>query len=196
MPIADNRMILEAIVTTELPDGSMHVAPMGPEVDDTLNHWKLKPFKSSTTFSNLQRTNRCVVHVVDDAVLLAEAVLGKANHYAAQHIDDCGFALDSACHWYALEVDEWNTAQPRAIAHCRLTKMHSIRPFFGWNRAKHAIVEMAILASRVHILERSVLDFEVDRYRIVIEKTAGQRERKAFEMLENFIRHSKGRTSD
>jgi len=188
----DRRLVLEAIITTELPDGAMHVAPMGPVVDESLQEWVLKPFQSSTTFQNMRRTNRCVVHVVDDAMLIANAVLGIANNYAASRIGDHGYVLSAACHWYALKVADWNTDQSRAIAQCTVIETGVLKPFFGWNRAKHAVVEMAILASRVHILDRATLNAEVERCRVLVEKTAGRHESNAFQLLEKFIQQSAG----
>lgn len=192
MTKAGHRLILEAIITTELPDGSMHVAPMGPEVDDTFQEWVLKPFQSSTTFQNLRHTNRCVVHVVDDSMLIANAVLGLANQFPSQHVADCGFVLSTACHWYALRVVDWDTSESRAIARCSVVQSKVLKPFFGWNRAKHAVVEMAILASRVHLFDRAMLNAEIERYRTLVEKTAGSHERDAFQLLEKFIQQSEG----
>ena len=165
---------------------------MGPEVDDSFQVWVLKPFQSSTTFQNLRNTNRCVVHVVDDSMLIANAVLGMANQYPCHQIAECGYVLSAACHWYALKVVDWNTNESRAIAQCRVVQSGVLKPFFGWNRAKHAVVEMAILASRVHLLDSAMLNAEIERYRILIEKTAGSQEKAAFQLLENFIQQSEG----
>lgn len=187
MTISESRLILEAIITSESPDGSMHVAPMGPEVDEGCASWVLKPFQSSTTFSNMRRSGRCIVHVVDDALLIAKAVLGEANQYPARKIVDRGFVLDAACHWYSLQAVEWNTDHARASVRCKVVESAIMKPFFGWNRAKHAVVEMAILASRVHLIEKPLLEIEIERYRILIEKTAGSCEREAFERLEKYM---------
>jgi len=192
MTVVGSRLILEAIITTCSHDDSMHVAPMGPEVDERLEIWVLKPFQSSTTFSNLHRTGACVVHVVDDSMLIAEAVLGRANHYPAKRLGNHCFILEAACHWYALQVVDWDTSQPRAVARCEVNERGVARPFFGWNRAKHAVVEMAILASRVHILERAAIANEIERFRVWIDKTAGNREREAFELLVQYIERANG----
>ncbi len=188
MTRSPDELILEAIVTTESEDGSMHVAPMGPQVSQSMDRWLLKPFQTSTTFRNLQRTNRCVVHVVDDALVIAQAVLGNANSYPANSIPGTGFVLDNACHWFALTVTEWDVSHPRALATCQVVEKQVGRPFFGWNRAKHAIVELAILASRVGMLDPSMMQNEIDRLKIMIEKTGSHREFEAFELLSHYIR--------
>lgn len=185
-------MILEAVITTEVDIGTasasrMHVAPMGPEVSLNFDSWILKPFQSSNTFRNLKSSGRCVVHVIDDSLLLAKAVLGIAHDEPATFVDGCGYVLDKATHWYALKVTNWDISQDRARAECSVVRHQSIRPFFGWNRAKHAIVELAILVSRRDRLDKAFIANEVERLRVLIEKTAGDNERSAFQLLESSL---------
>jgi hypothetical protein len=179
--------ILEAVITTETEDGRMHVAPMGPEVDDSFSHWRLKPFQTSATFANLRRTERCVVHVVDDAMLIARAVLGIAHDLPFEHISGVGFVLADACRVFGLKVERWDVSSPRAIADCEVVFAREKRPFFGWNRAKHAVVELAILASRVQFLDTESMMAEINRLRILVDKTGGEREHEAFELLHHSI---------
>jgi len=180
-------LILEAIITSENADGTMHVAPMGPHVSDDLSQWTLKPFQSSTTFRNLRASNRCVVNVVDDSMLLTLAVTGQANTAASRFVDSCGFVLHGACHWYALSIKSWDVSQPRAIALCEVQSTGVERPFFGWNRAKHAVVELAILTSRIDMLAPESIQSEIDRLQILIDKTAGKSETDAFRLLVDWI---------
>ncbi len=195
-------MVIEGVLTTENADGSMHVSPIGPHVNLELTAWTLKPFQSSTTFLNLQKTSRAVFHVVDDPLLMAAAVLGLCNPgehlsadseildanqilelVAAKHDSQFGWVLELSCRYYALSIDQWDVSAPRAIAECSLSYQEEKRPFWGWNRAKHSILELAIVASRVHMLDRSVIDDELNRHEIIIEKTAGAREMAAWELL-------------
>ncbi len=195
-------MVIEGILTTENADGSMHVSPIGPHVNLELTSWTLKPFQSSTTFLNLRKSSRAVFHVVDDPLLMAVAVLGLCNPgedpatvqdvlnadqisavvVAKFHLQ-IGWVLELSCRYFALSIDQWDVSAPRAIAGCSLGYHREIRPFWGWNRARHSILELAILASRVHMLERSVIDDELNRHKIIIEKTAGTREMAAWELL-------------
>ena len=63
------------------------------------------------------------------------------------------------------------------------------RPFFGFNRAKHAVLEAAILATRIGILPDDEIRREMERLAIPVEKTAGQQERRAFEFLRQNTSH-------
>jgi uncharacterized protein len=199
-------MVIEGVLTTEDANGAMHVSPIGPHVDAELNSWTLKPFQSSTTFVNLRASSRAVFHVVDDPLLMAAAVLGLCNPtaqldrtpdsmdaeqldalVAAEYQPEIGWVLGLSCSFYALTVQQWDVSNPRAIAHCSLRSRVEKRPFWGWNRAKHSILELAIIASRVQMLERSVIDDELNRHRIIIEKTAGPREMAAWELLKKHL---------
>jgi uncharacterized protein len=190
-------MIIEGIITTEDVDGGMHVSPIGPHVDDELSEWTLKPFQSSTTFSNLHRTGRGVFHVIDDALLMARAVLGLCGNMQSKDSGPAselaafdpqiGWILANCCRYFALGISEWDISAPRAVARCVITAKHDVRPFWGWNRAVHSILELSILASRVHMLEPTYIQQELERHKTIIDKTAGPREIQAWELLVNHL---------
>lgn len=199
-------MIIEGLLTTTASDGSPHVAPMGPVVDEDLQTWTLRPFASSTTFRCLQANPHCVFHVVDDVLPVVQAALGlpsslrfeslggntgrdKLKH-AGDNRADGAWTISSACHWYHLQVTDWDTSQPRSLAKTRLIEQRVQRPFWGWNRAKHAILEATILASRIHLLEREAIDAELSKHEAAIGKTAGERELLAWRLLKDFFEAS------
>lgn len=186
-------MILEGILTTETSDGGMHVSPIGPHVNRELTHWELKPFKTSTTFGNLRRNNRGVFHVVDDGLLMVQAVLGLCNSPHPQPVakfhESFGWILEKACRAIPLKVVSWDVEHDRATASCAPSALASERPFWGWNRANHSLLELAILWSRKHMLEPALLENELERHRIIILKTAGDREIEALRLLEESLRN-------
>lgn len=180
-------LVIEGILATEHEDGSLHYAPMGPVVDRELSRWTLKPFQTSTTFRNLQRTRRGVFHVTDDCYLLAAAAIGVKLQLAAHFDDQCGWILSDACHWYALRFDELDVSQERAVATGTVIHQNSHRPFWGWNRAKHAVLEAAILATRKHILPREEIAKEWAYLVIRVHKTGGDQEHRAMKLLSEFL---------
>lgn len=184
-------MIIEGIITTEDRDGRMHVAPIGPHVDRPLESWVLKPFQTSTTFSNLHRNPRGVFHIVDDGLLLVESVLGICNqgdaYPEASYHDDVGWVLKEACRAFPLRVIDWDLGQPRAVAKCMVGKCIELRPFWGWNRANHSLLELAVLWSRRELLESTILQEEFQRHATIVEKTAGDREFSALSLLEQHL---------
>src|SRR4051812_46562707 len=98
--------LLEGIVTTLNGDGKPHIAPMGPIVDAGFTRLMLRPFRTSVTFQNLNRTREGVLHVSDDVELFARAAVGQLTELprliVARTID--GVILKDACRWYAFRV--------------------------------------------------------------------------------------------
>jgi uncharacterized protein len=179
-------MILEAIVTTLNDDGSVNIAPMGPQVDAPMHSFVLRPYQTSTTYQNLKRTGEGVLHVTDDVELLARAAIGPLTpppEVAPAH-GVAGFRLADCCRWYSFRVRSLDDSQPRTTIAADVVASGRVRDFFGFNRAKHAVLEAAILATRIGLLPAEEIRGEFKRLKIVVEKTAGDQERRAFQILE------------
>tara|TARA_R110002049_G_scaffold2750_2_gene21380 strand:- start:83547 stop:84143 length:597 start_codon:yes stop_codon:yes gene_type:complete len=190
-------LILESIVTTVDPSGQVNVAPMGPQVDESdapdWNRFVLKPFHTSTTFHNLHATRRAVIHITDDASLFARAAVDTIAHEEAvekfvRPLDGSSSWILRDCHrWFAVEIESEVNDGPRAQFTCRVVDSGVVRPFFGFNRAKHAVIEAAILATRVHLIPASSLIEQLELLKPLVEKTGGTAERDAFQMLQNTV---------
>lgn len=189
-------MILEGIVTTLDCHDELNVAPMGPRVDETFATLVLRPFRTSRTYANFKARPYGVFHVVDDALLLARAAIGELREmpetFPAKRI--AGRVLAAACRWYEFEIGACDDAQERAAFEARVVHSGRLRDFFGFNRAKHAVVEGAILATRMHLLPAGEIAAEFERLRVIVHKTAGPRELEAFELLERHVQAA-GRAS-
>ncbi len=197
--LGDEGRILEGVVTTLNEDGSTNISPMGPIVDNPIQWLQLRPFRTSTTFANLSRTAQGVFHVTDDVELIAQAAVGRPElwpeMFPATKVD--GKVLAGACRWVAFEV-EWiddhdrDNNRPATIL-ARVVERGRIRDFFGFNRAKHAVVEAAILATRVHLISSDEIRGEYQRLGTIVEKTGAAAERAAFEYLSRYIQqHGNG----
>ncbi len=183
-------MILESLVTTADSAGHVNIAPLGPVVDRDLTSFQLRPFVGSRTYANLRATHRAVVHVTDDCLLLARAAIGTVDPAGlvqplAGHAD-C-FTLRSACRWYALQITAWQDHPQRPTAECTILAQGRNRDFFGLNRAQYAVVEAAILATRVHLIADEVLQSQLRQLATLVERTGGDREQEAFALLEKYI---------
>ncbi len=149
----------------------------------------LRPYRTSTTYQNLKRTGEGVFHVSDDVLLLAQAAVGRPDPpppvWEAQAVD--GAILSDACRWYALRVESLDDREDRTAIIARVVDRGTIREFFGFNRGKHAVVEAAILATRIAILPSEEIRREFQRLAVLVEKTGGPREREAFEFLLHYV---------
>jgi hypothetical protein len=183
-------MILEGIVTTLDSTGAVHVAPVGPIVDESLSKLRLRPFNTSQTYANLKRTRFGVFHVVDDVLLLARSAVGLLPETPATVPAEKirGAVLADCCRWYEFEVREVDDSQERAEMLAQVVHSGRRRDFFGFNRAKHAVLEAAILATRVHLISRADIQSEFNRLKPAVSKTGGPAELEAFALLEHYVR--------
>ncbi len=71
---------------------------------------------------------------------------------------------------------------------CRVLRRTTHAPFEGLNRAKAAVLEAAILVSRLHMLPPEKVAQEIAYLEIAIRKTAGPAEEEAWGWLMEKIR--------
>jgi len=191
-------MILEGLLTTTDPAGAMHLAAMGPQIDDSqveaaaagrIERLLLKPFASSQTGGNLLRLPEGVFHVTDDSLLLARVVTGTLAAPLASRPATAvrGWVLDDACRAYEFKVVEADTSQERLRLEARVVAVHEGRPFLGFNRARHAVVEGSILVTRLHLLGADEVRRQFRELAVLVEKTGGPREHEAFRLLEEKV---------
>ena len=174
-------MIREIILTTAAADGTPHIAPMGVHLD--ADRVLILPFRPSTTLDNLQSGQLAVVNYVDDVRVFAGCVTGRRD-WPLSPLPSCpvprlGCALAHA--ELALQNVEDDPLRPRL--HCRVLREEQHRPFRGFNRAQHAVLEAAILVSRLGRLPRQKIQLELDYLRIGLDKTCGPDEREAWNWL-------------
>lgn len=196
-------MILESIVTTVDPSGQVNIAPMGPTVlskgDPTSPVFKkdvdgfvLRPFKTSTTYANLIAIPFATIHVTDDALLFARAAvsnLSKIDQARLVHqLEGTQWWPLGDCHrWFAVQVSKVHDDELRVSMDCRVVDSSEVRPYFGFNRAKHAVIEAAILATRTHLLPVESVLSEIDRLQPLVDKTGGPDEHEGFDLLKATI---------
>ena len=75
-------------------------------------------------------------------------------------------------------MERLDDTQERTTIDCRVIAQGEVRPFFGFNRAKHAVLEAAILATRIGIIPADEIRREIERLAILVQKTAGHQERR------------------
>ncbi len=180
-------MILEGILTTSTAAGDVHIAAMGPEVPDPrfMSHLTLKPFKGSRTGCLLVSRPEGVFHLTDNVLLFAQAVTGVTHKRPQMRPADTvsGFILEDACEAFEFRIENADTTGERCRLHARIQKSHLIRPFRGFNRAAHAVIEAAILFSRLHLLEAEEVQRQIESLQPLVAKTAGEQEQQAFDLI-------------
>lgn len=180
-----NEQIFEAVVTTVSPAGAVHVAPMGVRYEG--EHVVLMPFKPSTTLDNILATKSAVLNRLVDPRVFAGCVTGRRNWptQPAQHV--AGAWLEAALSHVELALAQVgdDPQRPRLL----LKRVHEVThaPFIGMNRAEAAVIEGAVLVSRLHMLPPEKIDGEMRYLQIAIDKTAGPAAHEAWGWLQEAV---------
>jgi hypothetical protein len=179
-------VIIETIVTSTTPDGAINFAPMGVEwQEDALT---LKPFLETTTFRNLSAGGAAVVNLTDDVMLFARAALSDPQFPSFPATVVRGVVLEAACSWREVEVVSVDATPPRSRIETRVVHRGVRREFLGFNRARHAVLEATILATRTHLLPMEQVREELARLQVIVDKTAGPREQEAMAFVTQYVR--------
>src|SRR5262245_30811791 len=179
-------MICETILTTVGGDGRVHIAPIGIIAEG--EGWIIAPFRPSTTLDNLTAVPFAVANYTDDVRIFAGCLTGRSAWPTTASDSVPVPRLAGALAHAELAVVDMTEHAQRPRFHCAVVHRRSHAPFTGFNRAKAAVVEAAILVSRLHLLPREKVEAEIAYLAIAIEKTAGAEEAEAWGWLLEAIR--------
>jgi uncharacterized protein len=184
-------VIRESIIITTGADGAPHIAPLG--LIEAAGGFIVAPFTPSRTLDNLRAQAFLTANVTDDVRVFAGSLTGRRDWPVRPAERIAGFWLEGAHAVRELEVTHVEEDALRPRFHCRVVHEAAIAPAPGFNRAQAAVIEAAILASRLHMLPPEKIEAELAYLTIAISKTAGEREREAWEWLTAKIEaHLKG----
>ena len=174
-------MIYETIITTQSEQGQAHIAPMGIRRTDGMV--TVAPFRPSRSLSNILREKCLIINFTDDVRVFAGCLTGRFNWPIEKASCIAGYRLaNSLAHLEAelLRVEE-DEVRPRLI--CKIVHQETHAIFPGFNRAQAAVIEGAVLISRLDRLPREKVETEIAYLSIAINKTAGPREIEAWQWL-------------
>ena len=174
-------LIVETIVTTKNAKGEVHIAPLGLIAEGA--NWVLAPFRPSRTLDNLREVPFAVASHTDDVRVFAGSLTGRKDWATrpAEKVD--GAVLENAVSHWELAVDRVTEDDQRPRFSCRLVHAASHRPWGGFNRAQAAVLECAVLVSRLKMLPVDKIEAELKYLEIAVSKTAGEREQEAWGWL-------------
>lgn len=174
-------MIFEGVIITSNADGSPHITPMGfRRRQDAI---VVAPFVPSHTLDNLLRHPEAVMNLTDDVRVFAGVLTGRVDWpvTAVEHVR--GWRLYSSQTHLELKVRERRPPLERPAFELAIIHEASHLPFRGFNRAQAAVVEAAILVSRLDFIDEGKLAAEMAYLHIAVSKTAGTAERTAWHWL-------------
>lgn len=174
-------MIQETIVTTLSSAGKPHIAPMGIHVEPDFRF--ILPFRPSVTLDNILATGQAVLSHTDDVRVFAGCITGRNDWgllpslvVAVPYLADCLTHQE-------LELIDMEDDPVRPRLRCRVVQSFQHKPFQGFNRAQFAVIEAAILITRLGRLPWEKVQRELEYLRIGLDKCAGSRELEAWDWL-------------
>jgi hypothetical protein len=173
--------IRETIITTVDANGKVHIAPLG--IIAERDGWIIAPFRPSVTLDNLAAVPFAVASYTDDARIFAGCLTGRKD-WPTVPVE--GFPvprLAAALAHSVLRVESIADDGVRPRHFCRIVQEETHAPFTGLNRARAAVLELAILVSRLGMLPSEKIEAEIAYLSIAIEKTAGPEEKEAWGWL-------------
>lgn len=182
-------MIYESILTTISSEGVPHIAPFGVRERDGLI--LIAPFRPSVTLDNLLSTRHAVLNFTDDVRVFAGSLSGHRDWPLTKASNIDGVVLSSALTHRELALVEVKEDQVRPELYFRIVHEKIHAPFRGFNRAQAAVIELAVLVSRLHMLPLDKIETELNYLKIAIEKTAGERELEAWQWLVDKVENHK-----
>jgi uncharacterized protein len=178
--------IVETVTTTINPDRTVNCAAMGVEWEDEII--VIKPYRGTRTLRNLEATSAGVVNLTDDILLFTQAALDDPHPPTRPAAAIDGAVLADACSWREVTVEAIDCSAQRARVTARVVGRGAGREFLGFNRARHAVLEASIIASRARRLPADEIRAELARLQVLVDKTAGRREREAMELVREHVR--------
>lgn len=187
-----NDQIFEAVVSTLDPQGTPHLTPMGVRyLAGDAPSVRLLPFKPSRTLDHILSRGTAVLNVLTDTRVFAGCVTGRRTWPTVPLNGVAGVRLACALRHLALQLTDVQPDAQRPVLTLSVVQAQDHAPFLGFNRAQAAVIEGAVLVSRLHLLPLHQIQNEMRPLQVAIDKTAGPQEREAWQWLcEAVARHA------
>jgi hypothetical protein len=151
---------------------------------------ELRPFFSSRTGQALLETGAGALNFADDALLFAITALTDETPPSRGHV------LDDVPCWWEIEIAsaERMPEEARWSVKCLVLGKNDTRAFVPFNRAKNAVIEAVILATRFR-LEPGEEDAarKIGELEMIAKKTGGKRESDAFKLIRSSVERALSR---
>lgn len=183
-------MIVEVIFSTLDTTGQPNFAPMGVVWGDEVI--TVRPFRQTQTYHNLMATGYGVVNLTDDVLAFVQSALFNAvlPHFPASAVP--GVVFQGACSWRELAVVSGGGTTERAEVRCRVVSKGWQRDFLGFCRARNAVIEATILATRLHLYEPRTVAEALERYAEIVQKTGDEVDQVALQHVREFVARRTG----
>jgi len=187
-------MIYETIITSIDAQNNAHVTPFGIREQD--GFVVISPYQPSTTLNNILQTQCAVMNLTDDVRVFAGALTKKIQFELVSANQVAGYRLKNTLAHKELKLHKVIEDNLRPQLWMEIVHEENHQAFKGFNRAQAAVVELAVLVSRLHMLPQEKIMQEKAYLQIAMDKTAGEYEWQAWtwlvEKIDNFYANKTG----
>jgi len=178
-------MIIETIFSTLDLSGQPNFAPMGIRLGE--GEIIVRPFQNTQTCRNLLATGYGVINLTDDVLAFVQSALYDVvlPHFKAHVIP--GVVFQGTCSWREVETVAASSSFDRSEVHCRELYRGWQSDFLGFSRARNAVIEATILATRIHFHAREDILKDLERYEQIVKKTGDEKEQSTFQQVCDYI---------
>ena len=178
-------MIIETIFSTLDANGKPNFAPMGIlwSEDAVL----ARPFRTSQTYRNLLSSGHGVANFSDNVLAFVQCALYDEILPSFPAVTVPGVVFQDTCSWLELAVVSADGTEGRAEFRCQVLHRGRHRDFLGFCRARNAVIEAAIMATRLPLQERDRVVETLKQYMKIIEKTGSEMEKQAFQLVCEYV---------
>ncbi len=178
-------MIVEVILSTLGTGRRPNFAPMGVTWGE--KEMTVRPFRQTHSYRNLTATGYGVANLTDNVLAFVQSALDDVAlpHFPAQVVP--GVVLQGGCAWRELEVVATAGTAERVEVRCRVVNRGWQRDFLGFCRARNAVIEATILATRLHLYSPKTALEAMEQYDQIVAKTGGEAEKDALQRVHEFV---------
>jgi len=178
-------MILETIFSTLDENGKPNFAPMGIVWGD--DSVIVRPFRTSQTCRNLLSCGHGVANLSDNVLAFVQCALYDEILPSFPAVKVPGVIFQDACSWLELAVVAIGGSEERAEFRCQVLHRGRQKDFLGFCRARNAVVEAAIMATRLRLHDRNRVVNFLNQYMNVVDKTGSEIEKQAFQLVCKYV---------
>lgn len=186
-------MILETILSSLDKEGKVNLAPMGVHLPDTggnlsaVKEISLFLYPGSHTYKNLSAIREGVANLTDDVGIFVETALFSVSFPTLPSCVVRPPRLAAARAVFEFVVTDFNSSREPAKVTGEVRYYEKLGGFTGFCRAQGAVLEAAIAATRCQWIPLRDMEEDWARWRKIVEKTGGIRERAAFKRIYDYL---------
>ncbi len=178
-------MIIETIFSTLDENGKPNFAPMGILWGE--DFVIVRPFRTSQTYRNLLSSGHGVANLSDNVLAFVQCALYDEILPSFPAVTVPGVVFQDACSWLELAVVGGGGSEERAEFRCQVLHKGRHKDFLGFCRARNAVIEAAIMATRLAFHDRNRATDILNQYMKIVEKTGSEIEKQAFQLVCEYV---------